>query len=462
MNIKNHPYFILITAVFILFSFQIYNFVEKSFIPPSLQRAGDATKGYDYLVSGDYVSSGIPYAFFKDFGLLDSSNVLKRNGEASLIPPQFNLIENTEGIKILTPNCLSCHADSINGEFIVGLGNNSFDYRIDVQATNKFIGVLVGNKFGFESKEYKAFEPLKKASDALSGQLITKIRGLNPADKLTAVLIAHRNSNTLEWSDSLLLDIPEQTIPTDVPPWWLLKKKNAMFYTAIGRGDFSKFLMASSILTLKDTTEAKVIDERFPDILAWINTLEAPEYPAYINKEKSKLGRKLFELNCSSCHGTYEEQESYPNFLVSLDLIKTDPELSLAYTDSLYSGFIDWYNESWFVQGSHPGRLVIEPGYIAPPLDGIWATAPYLHNGSVPTVEGLLNSAIRPKYWKRSYNSKDYDFDALGWKFNEYQNDDNCNCYDTTVKAYGNQGHDFGDDLSQKERMAIIEYLKTL
>jgi cytochrome c peroxidase len=36
-----------------------------------------------------------------------------------------------------------------------------------------------------------------------------------------------------------------------------------------------------------------------------------------------------------------------------------------------------------------------------PPLDGIFATAPYLHSGSVPTVELVLNSKARPKYWKR-------------------------------------------------------------
>jgi hypothetical protein len=39
-------------------------------------------------------------------------------------------------------------------------------------------------------------------------------------------------------------------------------------------------------------------------------------------------------------------------------------------------------------------------GYVAPPLDGVWATAPYLHNGSVPTLAALLDTRNRPTYWR--------------------------------------------------------------
>ena len=55
------------------------------------------------------------------------------------------------------------------------------------------------------------------------------------------------------------------------------------------------------------------------------------------------------------------------------------------------------------------------PGYMAPPLDGIWATAPFFHNGSVPTIEGVLNSKARPAIWQRvNYDSKVLDEEALG------------------------------------------------
>lgn len=435
---------------------------KKKPIPASKQRSGNPEKGFQYLINGNYVSSGIPYSLYKNFAPKDSQNHLGRTGEARFIPPQFNLIEHENGTPVVSPNCLTCHSDYLNGEFIVGLGNNSFDYRIETQNLTNMLSVLIENKYGPESKENESFRNFYKAGNALQNNLKTEVRGINPADKLTAVLVAHRDPHSLRWHDEAQLKIPSATVPTDVPAWWLLKKKNAMFYTAIGRGDFSKFLMASSILTLTDTTEAIEIDKHFPDVLAWINSLEAPPYPESVDSLLARTGERLFELNCSGCHGTYGEQSTYPNYLIDLSVIGTDPYLSKAYTDTLYRDFIEWYEDSWFANSKPSGKIVVEPGYVAPPLDGVWATAPYLHNASVPDIESLLNSAERPKYWKRSYDNKDYNFDRLGWNYEITDTFPDSEYYNTDLDGYGNQGHYFGDDLSNSERKAIIEYLKTI
>ena len=50
------------------------------------------------------------------------------------------------------------------------------------------------------------------------------------------------------------------------------------------------------------------------------------------------------------------------------------------------------------------------PGYTAPPLDGIWATGPFLHNGSVPNLALVLDSTRRPTYWRR------VDFDSTNFE----------------------------------------------
>ncbi|MBT8232390.1 MAG: cytochrome c, partial [Bacteroidia bacterium] len=318
---------------------QKYNRIE---ILPSDQRSGDPEAGFNYLVNGAYVHSGIPFDAFGSFLPKDSTNILNREGQSAYVTPTFNLTEHDNGVKLLTPNCLTCHADKINGEFIVGLGNNSFDYTINTNAMTNMLSMVIKQRFTEASKEWEAFEAFHKSSSALSDNITTKVRGINPADKLTSVLVAHRDNQTLEWLDKPALEIPEKTIPTDVPAWWLLKKKNAMFSTGIGRGDFSRFLMASSLLTLKDSSEAAQIDKQFPNVLAWINTIEPPKYPKDINHELAQKGKKLFDLNCSSCHGTYGKDESYPNLLISLEEVGTDPELSKAYTDGLYSNFVNW------------------------------------------------------------------------------------------------------------------------
>src|SRR5690606_34085366 len=41
-------------------------------------------------------------------------------------------------------------------------------------------------------------------------------------------------------------------------------------------------------------------------------------------------------------------------------------------------------------------------GYVAPPLDGVWASAPYFHNGSVPTLWHVLHPEQRPTVWRRT------------------------------------------------------------
>lgn len=163
---------------------------------------------------------------------------------------------------------------------------------------------------------------------------MTETRGSNPADKITQVLIAHRDKSTLEWQDTPLVDIPEEVIPSDVPAWWLLKKKNAMFYHAIGRLDFCKSFIGSSLLTLGDATMAAEIDAKMVDVLAYIQSLEAPEYPFSVNQDLAQQGKQLFENTCATCHGTYGNSPNYPNLLVTLKSVGTDPELSDHYTKS--------------------------------------------------------------------------------------------------------------------------------
>ena len=114
-------------------------------------------------------------------------------------------------------------------------------------------------------------------------------------------------------------------------------------------------------------------------------------------------------------------------------------------------------------------------GYQAPPLDGIWATAPYLHNGSVPTLHALLDSSTRPARFTRppSTDFCNYDTTNVGWKFSEVTTEELASTakqsrfqakfiVDTSRFGMGNQGHTFGDVLSEEERTDVIEYLKGL
>jgi len=213
------------------------------------------------------------------------------------------------------------------------------------------------------------------------------------------------------------------------------------------------------VLGIPDSAQARRAINGFRDVLAWLDQLEPPPYPGAVDEQLAARGQKLFEKNCSKCHGTYGEEESYPNKLISLSLVKTDP----MYANYAYnSGIVDWYNRSWFAQSEPRSYFEPELGYVAPPLDGIWASAPYLHNGSVPTVDALLNSTARPDVWKRSGNSEDYDHKALGWQYSVPDKAKGEWVFDTSLPGYSNKGHYFGDKLTDDERYALIEYLKTI
>ena len=429
-------------------------------IDASPQRTGDATAGYNYLVNGDYIDSGIPYDLFFSTTGGDDRNLLNRTGNNATVPFDYNATTAFNGVEIVAPSCLQCHAQEFNGELIVGLGNTIADYTFDQSGFGNLLENFINLSYGANSPEADAFEFFQRGIQATGPNIITEVVGVNPADKIAAILAAHRDQNDLTWKDVPQFEIPSVMVPTDVPAWWLLKKKASMFYTSVGRGDFARIMMASSLLVLQDTTKAREVDENFDDVLAFINSIEAPIYPNSIDQIKADKGEDLFIRNCAKCHGTYGVEETYPDLLVELDVVKTDP--ALAQTNYANPDFVNIYNESWFGKGQHAARLEPTTGYIAPPLDGVWITAPYLHNGSIPTLEELLNSSQRPTYFKRILDTNLYDFEKVGIKYDIANSGEGTDVYDTTIPGYQNIGHTFGDGFTDEERSNLIEYLKTL
>jgi mono/diheme cytochrome c family protein len=430
-------------------------------IPPSKQRlGGDPKKGYEYLVTGDYVKVGVPYSFFK-LGMGKNSKLyLQREGINKDIPHEYTAIKASNGEVLVAPNCMQCHAQVIDEKLVIGLGNSLADFTQFQRMNPKMLEQAMTWLQKSNPKQYEASKDFFTVTKTIAPYLNTQVRGVNPADRLAAVLAAHRDPKTFRWSNEALIKIPDEVIPTDVPAWWLLKKKNAMFYSGFGRGDFGRFLMGSNLLTVMDTSESAQVDAHMPDVLAYIYSLEPPAYPYPVDRSLSAKGRIIFEANCSKCHGKYGKPETYPNLLVPGSLIKTD---SFLYKSNYSTAeFLGWFNNSWFTQGENPARLEPYNGYIAPPLDGIWITGPYLHNGSVPTLDALLNSKTRPRYWSRNFEQPVIDQEKGGWQYQTHDQPGGTTVYNTDLRGYGNYGHYFGDKLTAAERKAVIEYLKTL
>ena len=103
-------------------------------------------------------------------------------------------------------------------------------------------------------------------------------------------------------------------------------------------------------------------------------------------------------------------------------------------------------------------------GYANMPLDGLWLRAPYLHNGSVPTLRALLQPAAqRPQVFYRG--SDVIDARNVGFIADvPEENGVRYFAFDTRVPGNSNQGHEgaaYGTELSEPEKDALLEYLKT-
>jgi mono/diheme cytochrome c family protein len=351
--------------------------------------------------------------------------------------------------KRLVNSCLLCHAGTVAGQTIIGLGNSTLELHTLFEELSQADGLRLSLPYG----------------------QMSYVRGtIDPVNPLIFLL---------EFRDPDLKVQPRvemgytRDVCSDPPAWWLIKKKRTRDWTGGIDARSTRVDMVNLLTPLNTGGYVKKQEKVFADIEAYVRSIEAPKYPFAIDKVLAQRGHGVFVKHCARCHGTYEADGKYPNKIVPLEKIGTDPTLARAISRPRLLAFL---NKSWLGREVGPdGKLlqfVENEGYQAPPLDGIWATASYFHNASVPTVYHVLNSQARPKIFTRTYRTgvEDYDAVKLGWKITELDEPaaaslpavERRKIYDTTLPGRSNAGHRFGDKLTEEERMAVIEYLKTL
>ncbi|MEM9065364.1 MAG: c-type cytochrome [Planctomycetota bacterium] len=426
--------------------------------------APDPEVGRAYLLHGDYIGAGIPIGLWRDLhaGLPVPGPALPRPGVDPSVPWDMNQYVTPEGVEVVSGvNCIGCHASPFMGGLVIGMGNSFADWTMSGGDMTP-LKIVGGLKYPPGSDEATVLKRFFRGADVLEGTTATPFRGVVPAFRLEELAAAHRDPKTLGWSDERVFDPSPAIVASDVPAWWGLHKKSSIYFNGMGQGDAARLIQQIGIVMMDDKTDALRVLPRMRDVLAYIKTLEPPEYPAPIDPKLVARGAEVFAASCVSCHGTYGPGDAwtYPNKRVPVEEVGTDPHYARAIATS---GLVDWYNRSWFASDGATYADATE-SYVAPPLDGVWSTAPYLHNGSVPDLASLLNSFERPVRWRRSFQDDDYDLGRVGWRFETVGPDTETGpeVYDTTVEGYGNQGHTYGDGLSEEDRWALIEYLKTL
>lgn len=195
----------------------------------------------------------------------------------------------------------------------------------------------------------------------------------------------------------------------------------------------------------------------------WLNMVPPPQYPYAIDTALVAQGKPIFEANCASCHDILNRPDKETLETVTpIDQIKTDRGRLDSYTYDLASNqYLIFSGIEYQGEDKRFRNYRKTNGYVNAPLDGIWLRAPYLHNGSVPTLHDLLEKpGDRPSIFYRGYDV--YDQENVGFVSNVPEENGNAFFqYDTALPGNGNGGHLYGTELPTDQKAALIEYLKT-
>ena len=223
------------------------------------------------------------------------------------------------------------------------------------------------------------------------------------------------------------------------------------------------------------TGDPRMVNVRIHEPLnPFIDNLPSPPYPFLIDLARAREGKAIFKEKCASCHKPRNER------IYRASQLGVDPNRSMVNTSVSRYGLAALVVEACAIYGlnnaGQPGadwcvpkgdwharldeyfrdtpRRVVDGtnGYKADMLHGIWAQAPYLHNGSVPTLGHLMCPATRPKRFLRG--NVHYDEALVGFEWAQrpaqrYGPHDTILIkeYDTAVAGKSNGGHLFGESL---------------
>ena len=208
------------------------------------------------------------------------------------------------------------------------------------------------------------------------------------------------------------------------------------------------------------------------EALMFLESAERPKFPGTINMELAEKGSKVYENQCARCHGLYDNTDLenprltwFPNKAIDVKEIGTDPYREKGITQELLDAALD-------TKMKDDLRLKKSGKYVAPILTLLWTSAPYLHNGSVPSVWALMNPVERPKRFM--VGGHRMDFEKMGIHFSDRTEEmaaydvnfipsSTPGIYDTEEKGKSNHGHEFPFlDMTQDQKLALLEYLKLI
>ncbi len=385
-------------------------------------------------------------------------------------------------ISLIGLNCAVCHTGTVRyepgGERHVFLGMPA--HQFDLQAYARFLFGIVADDPATGKSRFdpgKIMAQMKANGDGLSWleeQFYRVAVFPRLEDELTTTSadfawwdvrpdqgpgrVDTFNPYKVFWNDKFpgTFDLDnDDTIGTaDLPSLWLQGPREGMELHWDGNNDSVRERNRSAAVGA-GASEASLEEDQLIRIADWIEGLPPPEVPFdRIDWDLVPEGREVWLAECAVCHAFDGAQVGR---VVPIGEIGTDRHRLDSFSAEL-AGFQNMLGAGrpWALS-----RFKKTDGYANSPLDGLWLRAPYLHNGSVPTLRDLLEPPEdRPEVFWRGYDV--YDFDTVGFVTQGPEAEREGFRFDTSEPGNGNEGHLYGVDLTDAQKDALIEYLKTL
>lgn len=490
------------------------------------------------------------------------------NGGSGQLPEMFTQVRNPDGSWSgrIGVTCNGCHSGEVG-----------------TKADGDDLGFLFGGSSATDLNLFlRDMAPLGYLASAVTPINLTQTRGTNNASAVNIAFLFPMEGFPDPYS-FFQIAMSGSTGSMDSPNWWNMGHRPLKFVDGLFPMDAPRVdsVFYAPFFGLFGGSSGPLGEEgqnwmrtHGPQINRWVESLKAPKYPMDVDVALAEEGAVLFhELDmwapernnpvrepegngsCASCHGAYAPRyvnnpsyldtpmlEGMAGYIVPLDIIDTDERRALTNTEGMQQAGADNFFGYPPTKGAEPGfdcgpqgqeriRGDREIGYLAQPLYGVWASAPYFHNGSVPNVWEVLKPQDRHPIWRRKSAPKPpgsaysvvmgfdtdldraYDENKMGWRYDRIQcqsyppmvtpfyncdpfnidrtpypqlmknlaygnmtgawnldyppivtneHMENRKIYNSHMYSQGNGGHEFTEVLTDQERYAIIEYLKTL
>lgn len=449
-----------------------------------------AAEHFKYGSTGGERISGIPYVIWKTLPVIFQLPGGDYRSFGFLSEPGRDLPIGTSkrryrGMDLVALNCAACHVTSYRADgeasphYVVAGPSNT----VDLRAYYEFLFAAAKDSRFNAARILSQANDMNIGEDFLNRQILTfyavnltRTSLLDFESRLKFMLdnpkFGPGRIDTFGPAKALLNFATDDRMPanerigtTDLPSIWYTRKRQGMQLhwdgnntsveernrsAAFGTGAYPSTLDRAAMLRMEE-----FLLDAAPD-----------RYPYPIDRALSTRGKQIYDGMCAACHGVdghnFAAGQGMLGKVTSIGAIGTDPYRLDNYTAALAVSQNLLYAETQnpAERFSHFRKTY---GYANMPLDGLWLRAPYLHNGSVPTLEALLKPAKeRPPTFHRGLDV--YDPVKVGFADIAEANGNKAFFYDTKEKGNSNSGHEgkeYGTTLPPADKAALIEYLKT-